>query len=167
MASKPIVGVIGSGRTISEEQYRQAYEVGMHIAQRGALLVCGGLQGIMEAASKGAHDHGGIAIGIVPSARKADANPYIGIVIPSGLGVARNALVVHTADVLIAFPGAFGSLSEIAIGLDTGKTVVYFPGAWDLKKAGPLESARFIEAFDAKQAVGIALGEIGKRKSEE
>jgi uncharacterized protein (TIGR00725 family) len=164
MAMKPIVGVIGSGRAISQEQAQLAYAVGMHIAQRGAMLVCGGLQGIMEAASKGAHECNGTVIGILPGTSKADANPFVDIAIPTGFGIARNALVVHAADVLIAFPGAFGSLSEIAMALDSGKTVVYFPGAWDLKKAGQLENARFIEAFDAKQAVGVALGEIGRVK---
>ena len=166
MAVKPTVGVIGSGRPISQEQYQLAYAVGMHIAQRGAFLVCGGLQGIMEAASKGAHDYSGTVIGILPGSRKAEANPFVDIAIPTGFGVGRNTLVVHAADVLIAFPGTFGSLTEIAVALETGKTVVYFPGAWDLKKAGQLENARFIEAFDAKQAVGLALGEIGKVKSE-
>lgn len=162
MAPKPVVGVVGSGRPISGEQRQLAFEVGMHIAQRGAVLVCGGLDGVMEAASRGAHEHGGIVVGIVPGTRKADANPSIDIVIPSGLGVARNALVVATADCLIAFPGAFGTLSEIAIALDMGKSVIFLPGTWDLRKAGTLDNARFIEAFDAKQAVGLALGEIGK-----
>jgi uncharacterized protein (TIGR00725 family) len=164
MALKPIVGVIGSGRAISQELYQQAYSVGMHIAQRDALLVCGGMQGVMEAASKGAHEYNGIVIGILPGMSKAEANPFVDIAIPTGFGIGRNTLVANAADVLIAFPGAFGSLTEIAVALETGKTVVYFPGAWDLKKAGHLENARFIEAFDAKQAVGIALGEIGRVK---
>jgi uncharacterized protein (TIGR00725 family) len=164
MAIKPIVGVIGSGRAISPELSQFAFSVGMHIAQRGAILVCGGLQGVMEAASRGARENNGTVIGILPGTNKADANQFVDIVIPTGFGIGRNALVIHTADVVIAFPGAFGTLSEIATALETGKTVVYFPGAWDLKKAGQLEDARFIEAFDPKQAVGIALGEIGKSK---
>jgi uncharacterized protein (TIGR00725 family) len=162
MATKQIIGVIGSGREISPELFQLAYDIGRLLAQRGAAIVCGGLGGVMEAAAKGAHENNGLTIGILPSGDKADANPYIDIAIPTGLGIARNTLVVHTADVLIAFPGAFGTLSEIALALDTGKSVVFLPGAWDLRKAGNLAGARFLEAFDANQAVGLALGEIGK-----
>jgi hypothetical protein len=163
MASRPVIGVIGSGRALSDEQFRLAYEVGKLIARRGAMLVCGGLGGVMEAAAKGAHEHEGFVVGILPGADRADANPYVDLAVPTGLGMARNALVARTADVLIAFPGAFGTLSEIALALDSGKSVVFFPGVWDLRKAGSTESARFLEAFDAAQAVGMALGEIGKK----
>lgn len=162
MAAKPVVGVIGSGKPLSQELYQLAYDVGMYVAQRGAALVCGGLGGVMEAAGKGAAEQGGAVIGILPSSEKNGANPYVSVAIPSGLGHARNALVVGTADVLIAFPGAFGTLSEIALALDSGKSVVMLPGAWDVRKAGTFENARIIEAFDARQAVGMALGEIGR-----
>jgi uncharacterized protein (TIGR00725 family) len=160
MPVRPVVGVIGSGRPVAPEQVQLAYDVGMYVAQRGAALVCGGLGGIMAAASRGAADNGGIVI--LPSTAKGDANPHVTVAVPTGLGVARNALVVHTADVLIVFPGAFGTLSEMAMALDSHKSVVTLPGAWDLRKAGDLENARFVEAFDAKQAVGLALGEIGR-----
>jgi uncharacterized protein (TIGR00725 family) len=162
MPARPVVGVIGSGRPVAPEQFQLAYDVGMYIAQRGATLVCGGLGGIMEAASKGAADQGGIVIGILPSTAKRDANPHVTVAVPTGLGSARNALVVHTADVLIAFTGAFGTLGEMAMALDAQKSVVTLPGAWELRKAGNLENARVLEAFDAKQAVGMALGEIGR-----
>jgi len=167
MATRPVIGVIGSGRALAEEQFQLAYEVGSLLAQRDAVLVCGGLRGIMEAAAKGAHENGGLVVGILPSTDKSDANPYVGLAVPTGLGRGRNALIVHTADVLIAFPGAFGTLSEIAMALDSGKSVVFLPGAWDLRKAGHLEGARFLEAFDAKQAVGLALGEIGRKSKKE
>jgi uncharacterized protein (TIGR00725 family) len=162
MAVRPVIGVIGSGSAVLPEQFQLAYDVGKLSAQRGAVLVCGGLGGIIEAAARGAHENEGFVVGILPTADKADANPYVDLAVPTGFGAGRNALVVHTADVLIALPGAFGTLSEIAIALDSGKSVVFLPGAWDLRKAGPLEGARFLEAFDAKQAVGLALGEIGK-----
>ncbi|MBN1129434.1 MAG: TIGR00725 family protein [Chitinispirillaceae bacterium] len=162
MTLRPVVGVVGSGRAPSEEQVRLAEEVGKYVAQRGAVLVCGGLSGIMEAASRGAAENGGTVVGILPSADKTSANPWVSIAVPTGQGMARNALVVHTADVLIAFPGAFGTLSEMAMALDSTKSIVFLPGAWDLRKAGGLGSARFLEAFDAKQAVGMALGEIGR-----
>jgi uncharacterized protein (TIGR00725 family) len=162
MAARPVIGVIGGGHEIFQDQYDLAYETGMLIAQRNAILVCGGLGGIMEAASKGAAEHEGTVMGILPSLSKADANPYVTIAIPTGLGPARNVLVINTSDAIIAFPGAFGTLSEIALALESGKSVIYLPGAWDLKKAGSIEGKRFIEAFDARQAVGMALGEIGK-----
>ncbi|MBN2035402.1 MAG: TIGR00725 family protein [Chitinispirillaceae bacterium] len=164
MATRPVVGVIGSGGTIDEKQYHQAYEVGTYLAQRNAVLVCGGLGGIMEAASRGAAENGGTIIGILPSTARDDANAFVTVSIPTGMGVARNALVAHTADVLIAFPGAFGTLSEMAIALDLQKSVVCMPRAWDLRKAGTFADVRLLEAFDAKQAVGMALGEIGKRR---
>jgi len=153
---KPVIGVIGASET-SKENYAIAYEVGEHIANRGAVLVCGGLGGIMEAASKGARDKGGIVIGVLPGDKKSDANPFVQIAIPTSMGISRNALVVHTADVLIAFPGSFGTLSEIAIALASNKTVIYLPGAWDLKRIGPVESSKFKEAFNARQAIGYAL----------
>jgi uncharacterized protein (TIGR00725 family) len=167
MASRPVIGVIGSGRTLSEDQSKLACEVGKLIAQRGAMLVCGGLGGVMEAAAKGAHENEGFVIGILPTAEKGDANPFVDLAIPTGLGMARNALIVRTADVVIAFHGAFGTLSEMAMALDHGKSVVFLPGAWDLRKAGNTEGARFLEAFDATQAVGMALGEIGKKSKKE
>jgi len=167
MAARPVIGVIGSGRAVSPEQFQLAYDVGKLSAQRGAVLVCGGLGGLMEAAAKGAHENEGFVVGILPTADKADANPYVDLAVPTGLGIGRNAVITHTADVVIAFPGAFGTLSEIAMALDERKSVVFLPGAWDLRKAGPLEGARFLEAFDAKQAVGLALGEIGKKSKKE
>lgn len=162
MAARPVIGVIGGGHDIYQDQYQLAYDTGMLIAQRNAVLVCGGLGGIMEAASKGAAEHEGTVLGILPSNSRADANAYVTIALPTGLGLARNSLVVSASDAIIAFPGAFGTLSEIALALESGKSVIYLPGAWDLKKAGNIEGKRFIEAFDARQAVGMALGEIGK-----
>jgi uncharacterized protein (TIGR00725 family) len=82
------------------------------------------------------------------------------IAIPTGLGIARNILVVRASDALIAFPGSYGTLSEIALALNLGKTVVYMPGTWDLKKIAPVDSALFKEAFDASQAIGLALNSL-------
>jgi uncharacterized protein (TIGR00725 family) len=153
---KPIIGVIGAGET-TKENYDLAYEVGTHIAQRGFMLACGGLTGIMEAASKGAAENGGTVLGLLPGLSKDEANPYVSVAIPTGLGIARNVLVVHSSDCIIAFPGAYGTLSEIAIALASGKTVIYFPGTWDLKRIGIVDAAKFKEAFDARQAIGLAL----------
>jgi uncharacterized protein (TIGR00725 family) len=155
-SQKPTIGVIGAGET-SKENFQLAYEMGKHIAARGAILVCGGLGGIMEAASKGASENGGTIIGILPGLDKAEANPFITIAIPTGMGISRNVLVVQASDVIIAFPGAFGTLSEMAIALASGKTVIHFPGTWDLKRIGTVDVSRFKEAFDPRQAIGLAL----------
>ena len=155
-SQKAVIGVIGATET-SKENYQLAYELGTHIAARGAVLVCGGLGGIMEAASKGASENGGTVIGILPGTDKKEANEYVNIPIPSGLGISRNVLIVHCADVIIAFPGTFGTLSEIALALATGKTVIHFPGTWDLKRIGAVDPARFKEAVDPRQAIGLAL----------
>ena len=156
MPSKIAIGVIG-GNTVSAQTAEAAYETGKHIAKNGAVLVCGGLGGVMEAASKGAAENGGYVVGILPGENKYAANPYVHICIPTGMGTGRNLLVVHASDALIAFPGSYGTLSEISFALTLGKSVVYMPGTWDLRKIGRIDSALYKEAFDAAQAVGIAL----------
>jgi uncharacterized protein (TIGR00725 family) len=156
MTPRPTIGVIGGSR-IDEQTAALAYEVGKHIAKNGAVLVCGGLAGVMEAASRGAAENGGLVLGILPGEEKHDANPFVHVVLPSGLGTARNVLVVRASDALIAFPGSYGTLSEISLALTHGKTVIYMPGTWDLKKIGRVDSALFKEALHPKQAVGLAL----------
>jgi hypothetical protein len=123
-------------------------EVGSLIARHGAVMVCGGLSGIMEAASRGAAQEGGTTIGILPGSDKVEANPHITFPIPTGLGVARNVLIVKTADVLIALPGGPGTLSEIALALNIGKPVVDL-GGWKI------EGTR--TASTADEAVLLAL----------
>jgi uncharacterized protein (TIGR00725 family) len=150
------IGVIG-GSVCDEKNAELAYNVGKHIALNGAVLVCGGLGGIMEASSKGASENNGIVVGILPGENKSDANNFVSVAIPTGLGTARNILVVKSSDVLIAFPGSYGTLSEIAFALNTGKTVVFMPGTWDLRKIGRVDAGLFKEAFEPAQAVGIAL----------
>ena len=166
MAARITVGVIGSGGEAPQDVLRTAREIGALVAQRGAVLVCGGLGGVMEAASGGAAEAGGTVVGILPGTDKSGANAHVTIAVPTGLGVARNALVVHSSDVLVALPGAFGTVSEMAMALDTGKSIVLLPGAADLRKIGPFADARVLEAADARQAVGMALGEIGRKKRE-
>lgn len=153
---KLAIGVIG-GAKIEESEKALAYEVGKQIALKGADLVCGGLGGTMEEASRGAAENGGTVIGILPGEFKNDANPYVTIAIPTGMGVGRNMLVVRTADVLIAFPGSYGTLSEIATALNLGKTVVHLQGSWDIAKIGYVNSNLFKEATEASEAVGLAL----------
>jgi uncharacterized protein (TIGR00725 family) len=101
-----------------------AESVGRELAARGAVVVCGGLGGAMEAACRGARQAGGTTVGLLPGLDRRDANPYVDVAIPTGLGEARNALVVRTADALVAVGGGYGTLSEIGLALRTGKHVV-------------------------------------------
>ncbi len=119
----PQIGVIGAG-SCSPETAALAEEVGAEIALREGVLVCGGLGGVMEAAARGAKQAGGITVGILPGNRFSDANPFIDIPIVTDLGHARNALVVHSSQALIAITGGYGTLSEIALALKLGKPVI-------------------------------------------
>jgi uncharacterized protein (TIGR00725 family) len=114
------VAVIGPG----DEPIVAAAEVGRLLAERGAVLVCGGLGGVMEGACRGAKEAGGLTVGILPGADRADANPFVDVVLPTGLGEARNALVVEAADVAIAIGRGYGTLSEVALALKAGKRVI-------------------------------------------
>ncbi len=122
MAHKPVIGVIGSAQC-DGETYGIAREVGREIARRGCSLVCGGLTGVMEAASRGAKEVGGLTVGILPGDSKSSANPFIDIRIVTNMGFARNAIIALTADSLIAVSGGYGTISEIAFGLKLGKPV--------------------------------------------
>ncbi|HEX9215912.1 MAG TPA: TIGR00725 family protein [Gemmatimonadales bacterium] len=120
---KPIIAVIG-GSNCTTEETALAEEAGRLLAERGAVLVCGGLSGVMEAAAKGAKANGGVTVGILPGADAAAANPYIDVPLATGLGEMRNFLIVRTAHALIAIGGGVGTLSEIALARRIGKPVV-------------------------------------------
>ena len=133
-----------------------AERVGRALGERGAVVVCGGLAGVMEAACRGAKDAGGATLGILPGLDRSDANPYVDVAVPTGLGEARNALVVRAADALIAVGGEWGTLSEIALAMRAGKRVVGL-GTWELHRGGrPVEG--ICAAADPEQAVELALG---------
>ena len=119
----PIIAGIGAGQC-EGSIYQLALEVGEEIAKRGAILVCGGLGGVMEAAAKGASSVGGITVGILPGPSCNSANPYIQVPIATDMGQARNVIIVHTADGLVAISGGAGTLSEIGHGLKVGKPIV-------------------------------------------
>jgi uncharacterized protein (TIGR00725 family) len=106
--------------------------VGALVARRGAVLVCGGLGGVMEAACRGVRQEGGTSVGILPGIDRAAANPHLDVALPSGLGEARNALVVNAADAVIAIGGGYGTLSEIGLALRAGKPVVGL-ATWDIE----------------------------------
>jgi uncharacterized protein (TIGR00725 family) len=131
---EPYVAVVGpSAGTPAELALGDA--VGRGLAEAGAVLVCGGMGGVMEAAAGGAMNAGGKTVGILPTASRLEGNPYLTVAVATGMGEARNAIVVRTADVVIAIHGEFGTLSEIALALKMGRPVVGL-GTWELMKAG-------------------------------
>jgi uncharacterized protein (TIGR00725 family) len=150
-----IVAVIGDA-SCPEEIARLAEEVGRLLAQSGATVVCGGLGGVMEAACRGAKSAGGSTVGILPGRDRRDANPYVDIPIVTGMGEARNVIVVGSGQAVIAISGGYGTLSEIAHGLKLGIPVVGL-GSWDLPKEGWQGGRGMVAADDATDAVQKAL----------
>lgn len=134
-----MIGVIG-GRRANRALLMEAEHVGRLIASRGAVLVCGGLTGVMEAVAKGARAEGGLTIGILPQDHRRHANQYIDIPIVTGLGIGRNVIIARTADALVAIGGEYGTLSEIAFGLQMEKPVVGIE-TWDIKGITHADSA--------------------------
>ena len=154
MIGQPYVAVVGGGEP-DEDAAAVAEEVGRHLGRRGAVLVCGGLGGVMEAACRGAKAEGGVTLGILPGGDRRAANAYVDVAVPTGLGEARNALVVRAADVLIALAGEFGTLSEIALALRAGTPVVGID-TWELAKGGrPVDA--IARAATPAEAVELAL----------
>lgn len=151
MEKRATIGVIG-GRRVSKALLKEAEEAGRLVAQRGAVLVTGGLGGVMEAASKGAREAGGITVGILPQESKREANGYVDIAIATGMGIGRNVVIARTSDALIAVGGGYGTLSEIAFALQMGKPVVGIK-TWEVEGVIP--------AKDAGEAVGKAFEMIG------
>ncbi len=140
MKSKAVIAVIG-GRKVEKRLLHEAQEVGRLIANHDAILVSGGLGGVMEAASKGAKAEGGITLGILPHEHKREMNEYIDVPVTTGLGIGRNVIIARTADALIAVGGEYGTLSEIAFALQMKKPVVGIK-TWDIKGIIPAENAQ-------------------------
>jgi len=141
------IGVIGGAKP-DKTSLQAAFKIGQLIAEKGALLICGGLGGVMEAAARGAKQAGGITVGILPGNSPKDANPYIDIALATGLGYSRNSLVAMNSDALIAVDGQYGTLTEIAYGCIYGKKIIGI-GTWEIKGV--------IKAKDPEQAVEFAL----------
>jgi uncharacterized protein (TIGR00725 family) len=131
------VAVVGPGEATPDEA-AAAEEVGRRLAEHGAVVICGGLGGAMEAVSRGAAGAGGTVVGVLPGSDRRAANRHVTVAIATGLGEARNALVVRAADVLIAVGGSYGTLSEIAMALKAGKRVIGV-GTWDVDGVEPVE----------------------------
>lgn len=122
-----VVGPAEAGPEVEE----QAAAVGRALAGAGAVVVCGGLSGVMAAACRGAKEAGGTTLGILPGTDRSAANPWVDVAVATGMGEARNALVVRSADAVVALGGGYGTLSEIALALKTGRPVVGL-GTWDI-----------------------------------
>ena len=148
------IGVIG-GSAVPKSVYRLAEEVGREIAISGAVLICGGMQGVMEAACKGASEAGGLTIGILPGDGRKQANRYVQIPIVTGIGYARNVAVVRSSQAVIAIDGSYGTLTEIGYALQAGMPVIGL-GTWSLSIGGKAEK-NIIPAKNAKDAVAKAM----------
>ncbi|NOX90548.1 MAG: TIGR00725 family protein [Calditrichaeota bacterium] len=129
---KRLIAVIG-GRECSPETEVRAYQTGRLIAKNGFGLICGGMSGVMEASARGCKEEGGITVGVLPQDSAGYANPYIDIAIPTGMGIARNLIIVRSAEGIIAIDGGFGTLSELAFALQLGKPVVGL-NTWDVSE---------------------------------
>ena len=150
----PQIAVVGSGEG-DPHLLPVAEEVGRGLAEAGAVLVCGGLGGAMEAACRGAKAASGLTVGLLPGTDRAAANRFVDVVIPTGLGEARNALVVRSAEAVIAVGGGYGTLSEIALALRAGTPVIGVE-TWELARGGlPVEGVE--PASSAGEAVALAL----------
>jgi uncharacterized protein (TIGR00725 family) len=124
------VAVVGASRA-SPHELEAAHAVGRGLATAGIHLVCGGRGGVMAAACRGAREVGGLTIGLLPGRDRSDANEWVAVSIPTGLGELRNALVTRSAEVVVAVGGAYGTLSEIALALQAG-TPVLGVGTWKI-----------------------------------
>ncbi len=154
MADRPVIAVIGAGDAPADV-CTLAFEVGREIAAHKAVLVCGGLGGVMEAAARGARERGGHTIGILPTYNRQSANRYIEFPVATGMGEARNAIVIGSADAVIALAGKGGTLAEIGFALKLKRPVVAL-GAWS-------EIAGLHRAGTPAVAVTLALKLAGKR----
>lgn len=155
-----IISVIGVGEP-TEEIASSAEQVGAELAKRGAMVVCGGLGGVMDAACWGAKSEGGTTIGVLPFSDPSEANPWVDIPVCTGLSYARNVIVVKTGSAVIAVGGAFGTLSEIGhavaeeipvIGLET----------WGLSRNGTPDRS-IVVADDPMDAVYKAINAAEER----
>jgi uncharacterized protein (TIGR00725 family) len=153
---RPQIAVIGKG-TPDEQLAPLAEEVGRRLAQAGAIVVCGGMGGVMEAASRGAREAAGDVIGIVPGEEPSDANPYVTHAVATGIGHARTLAVVASGDAVIAIGGEWGTLAEIGFARRLGKRVAALR-SWTVTGTGAMEGAPGVEAVsDPAAAVELSL----------
>jgi uncharacterized protein (TIGR00725 family) len=153
-AKNKFIAVIGNSKA-SASEIKLAEEIGREIAKSGAVLVCGGLDGVMEAACRGASSAGGLTVGILPGTDRKDANRYVQIPIVTGIGYARNVIVVKSAQAVIAVGGGYGTLTEIGYALKNGIPVIGL-GTWKLSNNEKSDDS-IIRAENAADAVAMAV----------
>lgn len=154
---------VAGGSACSREEYAAAREVGRLLAKAGFVVVTGGLGGVMEAASRGAREAGGLVIGLLPTADASDANPYVGVALPTGLGDARNALVAAAGEAMVAVGGHLGTLSEVALALRRGIPVVGL-GTWVLDPGRLPPAGGVVAAATPEEAVAIVRAAVEARR---
>ncbi len=162
MGRAPLVAVCGPGRATAEEE-RLAEAVGRGLAEAGAVVLCGGLGGVMAAAARGVRAAGGLCVGLLPGDDPEEAAPEVGLALPTGLGELRNGLLVRASAAVVAIGGAHGTLSEIALALRIGRPVVGLR-TWELRApgaAGP--DPGVVSAGSAADAVARVLTAIARR----
>lgn len=145
LRNRLFVGVIGAGEC-DAELAGMARTLGRVLAGVGAVVICGGMGGVMQAVCEGAQAEGGLTVGILPGSERSQANEFVDLPIATGLGEARNLVIIRTADVLVAIGGSYGTLSEIGFALKMGKRVIGFR-TWDI--AG-VERAETVEEVISK-----------------
>ena len=145
------VGVCGAGTPMIHDEEAWAEEVGRLLAREGAVVVCGGMTGVMDAVARGVAQEGGVSIGILPGLDRDGASPHVTYTIPSGMGEARNTVLVRSADAVVAIAGEFGTLSEIALALKIGIPVVGLK-TWELHKSGEA-----VDAFELAETPDEAV----------
>jgi uncharacterized protein (TIGR00725 family) len=153
------ISVIGAGEA-EPELLEAAEEVGRRLGEAGSVLICGGLGGVMEAASRGAREAGGVVIGVLPSPSPGDANVHVTHAVATGAGQARNLAVAASGDAVIAIGGEWGTLSEIALARKLGRPVIALR-SWPLEGRGEAELG-IVEAATAAEAVELALATISR-----
>lgn len=157
------IAVIGPGAQATREDTETARQVGRLLANRDAILVCGGLGGVMAAACEGALERGGLTVGLLPGDDRSEGNPHLSVALPTGMGELRNGLVVRVCDAVIAVGGSWGTLSEIALAMRIGKPVVVI-GGWPIDAFRERVSDLPVAVHSPEQAVDQALHLASKRR---
>ncbi|MGH2849822.1 MAG: TIGR00725 family protein [Solirubrobacteraceae bacterium] len=163
MSGAPYIAIVGPSEA-EEPVLGLAFECGRMLAAGGAVVVCGGLGGVMDAACRGVHESGGMTVGLLPGFDRSAANPHLTVAIATGLGELRNGLVVRAADAVIGVGGSFGTLSELALARRIGTPVVLL-GGWRVHEASGASAELGVRVRTAPRAVAVALAAARARAS--
>jgi uncharacterized protein (TIGR00725 family) len=155
MAVRPLIAVVGAGHA-DEATSKMAYDVGRHLARGGAIVICGGLGGVMEAVSKGVRDARGMVIGVLPGTSRREGNEHLTVGLATGMGRGRNTIIAISCDAMVAVSGAFGTLSEVAQALNHARPVVVLE-SWDLPLAGDVGHGLFHKVDSPEEAASLAI----------